>query len=141
MEYNDFVNEDCHDEMNELSKSLFGKECFEDDAEDNTQTEISSSFVSVESAKNSIRISKDNSDDLIGCNGRLFIAVELVGKALFTNTFIITREQLAKAVCEATQKTNYNCNDKCKTLCDSNGSCPYCLTIAENILKNFNNRI
>ena len=46
------------------------------------------------------------------------------------------RKQLGKLICEATQKTNYRCNDTCKALCDCEGSCAYCLTIAEHLLYN-----
>lgn len=45
------------------------------------------------------------------------------------------REQLARMICEATQKTNYKCNDACKALCDCKGCCAYCLTIADHILQ------
>lgn len=136
MSYTDFVNGDSYKEMEELSKSLFGKDCNNDD-EDISNTEINNTFVKLDDINKSISISPDNHDDLIAHNGRLFIAVELVGKALFTNKFIITRDQLAKYICEATQKTNYNCNDKCKAMCDGgNCLCAYCLTIAEHILQN-----
>ena len=81
-----------------------------------------------------ICISKDNPEDLIGHKGRLFIAVDLIDKA-FTETTAIDREWLANRICEATQKTNYKCNDACKALCDGKGCCAYCLTIADHILQ------
>lgn len=82
-----------------------------------------------------MNISKDNPEDLIGYNGRLFIAVDLIGKA-FDEATAIDREWLANRICEATQKTNYKCNDACKALCDCKGCCAYCLTIADHILQN-----
>ena len=42
------------------------------------------------------------------------------------------RERLAKLVCDATQKTNYNCSYY--SICE--GFCAYCLVIAEELLKN-----
>lgn len=42
------------------------------------------------------------------------------------------KEQIAEAVCIATQKTNYACSDICK----KRGSCAYCLVMAEELLKN-----
>ena len=44
-----------------------------------------------------------------------------------------SRNDLLAAICRGTQKTNYKCNDACKTLCDSNGSCAYCSIIADSI--------
>ena len=44
------------------------------------------------------------------------------------------RKQLAKLICEATQKTNYECIN----ICEDKGCCAYCLTIAEHILQNSN---
>ena len=41
-----------------------------------------------------------------------------------------TREKLALAVCEATQKTNYKCEFDCK----KKGECAYCLTMAEQMI-------
>lgn len=46
------------------------------------------------------------------------------------------RKKLAKLICEATQKTAYKCNDTCIGLCDREGCCAYCLTIAEHLLQN-----
>lgn len=46
------------------------------------------------------------------------------------------KKRLAKLICEATQKTSYKCNDACKALCDCNGCCAYCLTIAEHLMEN-----
>lgn len=43
------------------------------------------------------------------------------------------RNDLLAAICRGTQKTNYKCSDACKALCDSNGSCAYCSTIADSI--------
>ena len=43
------------------------------------------------------------------------------------------RKDLLRAICVGTQKTNYKCSDACKALCDSNGSCAYCSTIADSI--------
>ena len=45
-------------------------------------------------------------------------------------------KNLRKLICEATQKTNYKCNDVCKALCDGKGNCAYCHIIAEHILQN-----
>lgn len=50
--------------------------------------------------------------------------------------FMDDRKQLAKLICEATQKTSYKCNDACKALCDCEGCCAYCMTIAEHLLQN-----
>lgn len=41
-------------------------------------------------------------------------------------------KKLKELICEATQKTNYNCI----TMCDDKGSCAYCTVIAEHIHKN-----
>lgn len=42
---------------------------------------MNNDLVLVETLKKNIRISKDNPEDLIGHNGRIFIAVELIDKA------------------------------------------------------------
>lgn len=42
------------------------------------------------------------------------------------------REELAKLICEATQKTNYSCTMKCKR----DGSCAYCQVIVEHLIEN-----
>ena len=41
-------------------------------------------------------------------------------------------KKLKELICEATQKTNYNCI----TMCDDKGSCAYCAVIAEYICNN-----
>ena len=43
------------------------------------------------------------------------------------------RNDLLAAICRGTQKTNYKCDEVCKALCDSNGSCAYCSIIADSI--------
>jgi len=50
-----------------------------------------------------------------------------------------TRNDLLAAICRGTQKTNYKCSDACKALCDSNGSCAYCSTIADAVEDVLNN--
>ena len=42
------------------------------------------------------------------------------------------RENLALAVCDATQKTNY----KCEFNCEKKGKCAYCLIMAEQMIAN-----
>lgn len=44
------------------------------------------------------------------------------------------REQIAKVVCMATQKTNQYCLFPCKD--ENKGHCAYCLVMAEELLKN-----
>lgn len=46
------------------------------------------------------------------------------------------RKQLAKLICEATQKTNSGCSDDLKASCGCKGNCAYCLTITEHLLQN-----
>ena len=46
----------------------------------------------------------------------------------------------AKLICEASQKTNYSCSDSLKTMCKGKGYCAYCLTIAEHIYNNMENK-
>ena len=41
-------------------------------------------------------------------------------------------KKLKELICEATQKTNYDCI----TMCDDKGSCAYCTVIAEHIYNN-----
>ncbi len=41
------------------------------------------------------------------------------------------REKLLRAICVGTQKTNYKCDDVCKAMCGSNGTCAYCSIIAD----------
>ena len=41
-------------------------------------------------------------------------------------------KKLQELICEATQKTNYNCNG----FCDDKGSCAYCAVIAEYLYNN-----
>lgn len=53
------------------------------------------------------------------------------GKIIMDN-----RKQLAKLICEATQKTNSSCSDDLKAKCAYEGCCAYCLTIAEHLLEN-----
>ena len=43
------------------------------------------------------------------------------------------RRDLLAAICRGTQKTNYKCDDKCKAMCGSDGTCAYCSIIADSI--------
>lgn len=43
------------------------------------------------------------------------------------------REKLCAAICYGTQHTAYNCDNVCKAMCGSDGSCAYCATIADAI--------
>lgn len=52
-------------------------------------------FVSLQNIKNNICISKYNSEDLIGHNGRLFIAVDLIGKAFSEATSVDLVDKIA----------------------------------------------
>lgn len=44
----------------------------------------------------------------------------------------ILKNKIAKSVCMATQKTNYNCVD----ICENSGSCAYCIVMAEQLIEN-----
>ena len=45
-------------------------------------------------------------------------------------------KELAKLICEATQKTNYDCDEVLKAMCKHKGCCAHCLTMAEYLAKN-----
>lgn len=47
-----------------------------------------------------------------------------------------SRDDLARLICEATQNTSYKCDTTCMTLCNCNGGCAFCETIASHLLKN-----
>ena len=41
------------------------------------------------------------------------------------------RSELLKAICRGTQKTNYKCDEVCRAMCNDDGTCAYCSTIAD----------
>jgi hypothetical protein len=41
------------------------------------------------------------------------------------------KERLRSAICKGTQRTNYKCDKIIKAICDADGSCLYCATIAD----------
>lgn len=43
------------------------------------------------------------------------------------------RQKLLMAICKGTQKTNYKCDEVCRAMCGSDGSCAYCSIIADAI--------
>lgn len=43
------------------------------------------------------------------------------------------RDKIAEAVCIATQKTNYSC-ENVKHICTKRGTCAYCLIMAEELI-------
>lgn len=45
------------------------------------------------------------------------------------------KDKIAEAVCIATQKTNYSC-ENIKHICKKLGCCAYCLVIAEELIAN-----
>jgi hypothetical protein len=45
------------------------------------------------------------------------------------------KNKIAEAVCIATQKTNYSC-ENIKHTCKKRGSCAYCLVMAEELIAN-----
>ena len=45
------------------------------------------------------------------------------------------KDKIAEAVCIATQKTNYSC-ENIKHTCKKRGSCAYCLVMAEELIVN-----
>jgi hypothetical protein len=43
------------------------------------------------------------------------------------------RAALLMAICNATQRTSYNCDDVCRAMCGQDGTCAYCATIADGV--------
>ena len=47
------------------------------------------------------------------------------------------KERLMSAICKGTQNTNYRCDNPTRAMCDADGSCYYCETIAEAVIEEF----
>ena len=41
------------------------------------------------------------------------------------------RKKLLAAICSGTQKTGYRCDETCRAMCGSDGTCAYCSAIAD----------
>lgn len=47
------------------------------------------------------------------------------------------RERLCSAICKGVQSTNYRCDNPTKAMCDADGGCYYCATIADAVEEEF----
>ena len=45
---------------------------------------------------------------------------------------------IRQAICDATQLTNYKCDEVCKKMCGNDGNCAYCATIADVVIERLN---
>ena len=52
-------------------------------------------------------------------------------------TFRSNREDLLSAICKGVQKTAYKCDNPTRAMCDVDGGCYFCATIADSIEEAF----
>lgn len=64
------------------------------------------------------------------CDGWCYMPIESAKCYVTTPS---KRKELLAALCRGTQKTNYMCDDVCRAMCGNDGTCAYCLTLADAI--------